>query len=127
ILLSAAAAALVAAPVASAAASDREATTAGQRVVYAYPSPGTKYAGPRTTFSFRGATPRQLRGVTVVGSRSGTHQGRIRRHPDGRGASLVALGRFLEGERVRVMTDLRIDGARRGDFTVTILRAGRHG
>ncbi len=42
------------------------------------PLPGTPDANPNTQISFLGAPASQLRDISVVGSRSGTHRGLLR-------------------------------------------------
>jgi hypothetical protein len=70
--------------------------------VVAYPLPGTTTASKDTQISFRGAAPAALGGVTVRGSRSGRHRGRLRAHSDGQGASFLPARAFTPGERVTV-------------------------
>ena len=90
--------------------------------VGAYPAPGVISASPSTQVSFRGRAPGQLGTITVTGSRSGRHSGRLRAHSDGNGASWVPSRRFNGGERVTVRTSLPIPGARNGDFSFRIAR-----
>ena len=85
-----------------------------------FPSPGSVSASPATQISFRGVSAARLGRISVVGSRSGRHTGRVAAHSDGRGASFLPSRRFDPGERVTVRTDLRIRGARDGDFAVCI-------
>jgi hypothetical protein len=91
--------------------------------VSVFPSPGTPTASPKTTISFRGATPAQLDAVTVKGSRSGKHAGRVVAHSDGRGASFVPTSAFTEGETVTVTTTLAVRGGDQGTFSFTTGRA----
>jgi hypothetical protein len=87
-----------------------------------YPLPGTRTAGALTQISLRGAPPSRLGAITVTGSRSGRHSGRLLAHSDGMGAS-YRLARPLEaGERVTVRTALDIAGAHDGDYTFTVAR-----
>jgi hypothetical protein len=67
-----------------------------------YPSPGTLTASPRTQISFRGIAPGKVGAVSVTGSRSGRHPGKLRAHSDGQGASFVPARPFRQGERVTV-------------------------
>jgi hypothetical protein len=88
-------------------------------VVAAYPSPGTTAASAKTEISFRG----RARGtVTVRGSRTGRHGGRVVRHPDGKGFSFLPRGRFAGGERVTVRTSMPVARGRRGDFSFRVAR-----
>jgi Arylsulfotransferase (ASST) len=94
---------------------DGQTTTSAQ--IGAFPMPGTQSASPDTQISLRGAPVAQLGTITVTGSHSGRHAGTLRPHSDGQGASFV-LNRPLEGnEEVTVATDLKIPGARDGDYT----------
>ncbi|MGX6448650.1 arylsulfotransferase family protein, partial [Patulibacter sp. S7RM1-6] len=88
------------------------ATPAGATTVS--PQPDSRVASPATQLSFRGATVRQVERITVTGSRSGRHDGTVRAHSDGRGASWVPKRRFLSNERVTVRSGLDVVGADRG-------------
>src|SRR5215217_3749151 len=85
---------LVAGVVVVALASEQATAPAGP--IGAFPAPGTSTASPRTQITLRGAAASQLGNLEVTGSRSGAHTGRLRAHPDGRGASFV-LDRPLRG------------------------------
>lgn len=87
-----------------------------------FPAPGTPVASDTTSFSFRGIEPAELGEVEIVGSRTGPMTTTRLRHSDGQGVSLVPVGSFDPGERVRVRTDQRIRLARNGDFEVRIGR-----
>jgi Arylsulfotransferase (ASST) len=94
--------------------------TEGPGSISAYPSPGTISAGPKTQISLRGAPARRLGTITVTGSRSGRHRGRLRAHSDGKGASFVMPRGFRGGERVTVRTGLPIVGTRNGDYSFRV-------
>jgi hypothetical protein len=66
------------------------------------PFPGTPDASPRTDISFPVLARRELRSVTVIGSRSGLHPGSLYALPDGRGTAFAPARPFLSGERVSV-------------------------
>jgi hypothetical protein len=66
------------------------------------PFPGTPDAPPQTDIGFPTLSPWQLRSVTVTGSRSGSHAGRLRALPDGGGTAFVPRRPFVNGERVSV-------------------------
>ncbi len=68
----------------------------------AFPSSGTRFASPLTQISFRGVAKGELGAVRVLGSRSGRHDGRLRGHSDGEGASFLPREPFAPGERVTV-------------------------
>lgn len=70
--------------------------------ISAYPSPNVKVASDETTISFRGVKARALGKITVRGSRTGFHRGRLRAHSDGKGASFVPRRKFRAKERVWV-------------------------
>jgi hypothetical protein len=91
--------------------------------VSVYPQPGTISASPTTQLSFRDVAPTSLGQISVRGSRSGTHSGRIRAHSDGLGASWVPSKRFRSGETVTVRTALNVRNAHSGDFRLRIMRA----
>jgi hypothetical protein len=85
--------------------------------VAAFPMPGTLTASPESEISLRGAPADQLGEITVTGSKSGEHPGRMVAHKDGRGASFLPTDEFDDEETVTVRTELRVHGARDGDFT----------
>ena len=86
--------------------------------VAVYPIAGTKFVSNKTTISFRGLSPRKLKlnEIKVVGGKTGVHKGRKLRHSDGKGVSFVPKKDFAKGETIRVRTDLRIVGGKKGDF-----------
>jgi Arylsulfotransferase (ASST) len=71
------------------------------------PLAGSRDASPRTQISFLGVPARELSRVSVVGSRTGAHAGRLHAYSQGDGASFLLARRFAEGERVSVRADLR--------------------
>lgn len=92
--------------------------------VSVYPSPGARTASPQTQLSFRGVAPDAVGALTVVGSASGPHAGRLQAHSDGRGASFLPDAPFQPGETVTVQTGLDVAGARDGRFTLTVATPG---
>jgi hypothetical protein len=66
------------------------------------PLPGTPDATPSTQISFLGATASELHDISVVGSRSGAHTGRLDSYETEAGASFLPAHGFDEGERVTV-------------------------
>lgn len=70
------------------------------------PFPGTPDASVKTDIAFPGLAPGQLKSITVVGSRSGAHRGRVHALPAGHGTSFVPLQPFAGGERVFVRATL---------------------
>jgi hypothetical protein len=89
------------------------ATSASCSGVSVYPSPGTKTASPTTQISFRRITPGKIShgGVTVSGSKSGTHSGKWVADSDQLGASFYPTRKFASGELVSVRTHVSICGA----------------
>ena len=70
------------------------------------PFPGTPDASTQTAISFPALAPSQLRGITVTGSRSGGHDGRLSALAGGHGAEFTPLRPFISGERVSVQARL---------------------
>jgi len=66
------------------------------------PLPGTPTAMPQTQISFLGATAASLSAISVVGSRSGRHAGRLRSYISSPGASFLVSKPFAPGEQVTV-------------------------
>jgi hypothetical protein len=66
------------------------------------PLPGTPTAMPRTQISFLGAGAGTLSSISVIGSSSGRHGGRLRHYSSAPGASFVPSKAFTPGERVTV-------------------------
>ena len=66
------------------------------------PEPETDTANPNTQISFLGATAKSIREVTVIGSKSGEHHGRLSAYSQGDGASFVSEAPFDPGEQVEV-------------------------
>jgi len=78
------------------------ATPAPVPAVTISPLPGTPDATPSTQISFLGAPASDLHDISVVGSRSGAHSGRLVAYETAAGASLLPSRDFDEGERVTV-------------------------
>jgi hypothetical protein len=76
------------------------------------PLNGTPDASPRTQISFVGVSASDIKGVSVVGSRSGRHSGRLRSYASAPGASFLPNKPFVAGERVTAAAVLA--GSRRG-------------
>jgi Arylsulfotransferase (ASST) len=92
----------------------------GTPLLTAFPIPGGRVASPQTQIAFRGVPAGRLGRVTVTGSRSGRHAGRLVPDSDRRGGSFLPDRPFLPGEVVTVRTGLHIRGARRGTFRFTV-------
>ncbi len=85
-----------------------------------YPVPGTLTASAKTQISFRGGDADAVGDVKVTGSRSGAHDGKLKAHSDGLGASFVPDKPFKEGEKVTVDTGLTVVNATDGDYSFTV-------
>ena len=70
------------------------------------PFPNTPDASPTSQISFFGLAPGDLTSLTVQGSKSGRHEGRLSALADGGGAAFVADQPFSEGESVSVTAEL---------------------
>ncbi len=77
------------------------------------PLSGSRDATADTQISFLGVGARSLSQISVRGSRSGSHGGRLRPYSVGDGASFVPSRPFAEGERVVVRAVLRRGRRRR--------------
>ncbi|HVC24861.1 MAG TPA: arylsulfotransferase family protein [Acidimicrobiales bacterium] len=95
---------------------------AGSHVVIASPEPGSLTASPTTQISLLGVRPSAIGAVTVTGSRSGPHPGRMRAYSTGDGASFLPDRPFVAGETVTVQTHVAIAGAPSGTFSFTVAR-----
>ncbi|HTW42673.1 MAG TPA: arylsulfotransferase family protein [Solirubrobacteraceae bacterium] len=82
------------------------AALAGERVTVS-PGPETMDASAQTQISMLGVPARELSDVTVTGSRSGRHAGRLLAYSQGDGASFLPSRPFRYGERVSVHAELR--------------------
>jgi hypothetical protein len=86
------------------------------------PLPGTPTALPQTQISFLGASASALSAISVVGSSSGRHSGRLRSYASATGASFVPSRPFTPGEQVTVRARWAVSkGARRAlssSFTI---------
>jgi Arylsulfotransferase (ASST) len=71
------------------------------------PLAGTPDASPLTQISFLGAAAGQIRNISVVGSRSGSHTGRLKSYASATGASYLPSRPFVTGERVSVRATVR--------------------
>jgi hypothetical protein len=81
-------------------------STAAEAGLRVFPFPDTPDASPQSEVGFLSLSPSDLRSVTVEGSRSGRHSGRIEALPNGTGASFIPEVPFTPGERVSVRAEL---------------------
>ncbi|HEX3432809.1 MAG TPA: arylsulfotransferase family protein [Solirubrobacteraceae bacterium] len=77
------------------------AASAAQAVTIS-PLNGTPDASPDTQISFLGVPASQIADVSVDGSRSGSHSGKLRAYVSATGASFLPSRGFTQGERVTV-------------------------
>ena len=89
---------------------DVSASLAGGRVTVS-PQPASRDASASTQLSMLGPPASELSHVTVTGSRSGAHAGRLVAYSQGNGASFVPSKPFTQGERVSVHAQLANGGA----------------
>jgi hypothetical protein len=87
-----------------------------------FPIPGSRVVPPGAQIAFRGVRVSRIGRVSVVGSRSGPHSGRLAGDSDGSGGSFIPKRPFRPGEKVTVRTGLSIAGVRHGTFSYTIAR-----
>jgi len=104
------------APASSDAPSDAPIPTADVSVAAANPVtispiPGTEDASPVTQISFLGGSGTQVADVRVIGSRSGSHSGRLKVYSTGTGESFLPSRPFVAGERVTVHALVSAGGA----------------
>ena len=85
------------------------ASLAGSRVTVS-PGPQTNDASPSTQISMLGVPAAELSGVTVKGSRTGLHTGRLLAYSQGDGASFLPTHPFAVGESVSVHAQLKAGG-----------------
>jgi hypothetical protein len=77
------------------------------RAVTLSPLAGSRDASPSTQISFLGAPAARLSAISVVGSVTGAHRGRLVPYSQGDGASFLPVRPFAQGERVTVRARLR--------------------
>jgi hypothetical protein len=88
------------------------------------PFPGTPDAAPDSPIIFSSLRASELRAVSVRGSRSGVHRGRVQQLPRGAGSEFVPSVPFASGEHVHVTAHLSSSsaGAAAGDPGAATLR-----
>jgi len=91
---------------------EHDATLAGT-AVHVSPAPETGTANPRTQISFLGVPIADIRDVSVEGSRTGQHSGRLYGYSQDDGGSFVPDKPFDAGERVLVSALVGTPGAER--------------
>jgi hypothetical protein len=76
--------------------------SAGARTLAISPLNGTPDASPRTQISFLGVPANEITHISVVGSSTGGHSGKLRSYVSSAGASFLPTTGFVQGERVTV-------------------------
>jgi hypothetical protein len=89
--------------------------------VSVYPTPGSRSFLPGTQIGFRGIPASKIGNVSVVGSRTGAHQGRIAADSDGNGGSFIPTTPFAAGETVSVSTGLNVIGGKNGSWKFQVV------
>jgi hypothetical protein len=107
------AAVAVALVAALAGASVATAATPAMPLVTVSPLAGTQDASPGTQISFLGAPAKDISQVSVRGSRSGSHAGKLEAYATGTGVSYLPLRAFTPGEQVTVTAVETYEGATR--------------
>jgi Arylsulfotransferase (ASST) len=93
---------------------------ASAATVNVFPIPGGRVASPSTQITFRGAPVSQFGAISVTGSKSGPHTGRVLSDSDGQGGSFLPAKPFTAGETVTVKTSMNIVGGNSGTYTFTV-------
>lgn len=85
------------------------------------PLAGTTTAMPGTQISILGVAPANITSVTVTGSVSGAHEGRLEPYASAAGASFIPSVPFTEGEEVSVTVGLSEGGPLTDSFSIAHL------
>jgi hypothetical protein len=98
-------------------------TAAGARALSLSPLNGTPDASPQTQISFLGVPASEITNVSVVGSSTGRHAGRLESYASAAGASFLTAYPFRQGERVTASALINRAGhARRVSTSFTVAR-----
>ncbi len=81
---------------------------AGAPVTDVMPFPGTPDASPQTQIVLAAVAPLQVQALSVRGSTSGTHAGRLDTMRGGTGSAFVVRRPFAAGEHVSVLAKIRV-------------------
>lgn len=79
----------------------------GSGTVSVFPIPGSRVVSPEAQIVFRGVPVSQISHVTVSGSNTGEHSGRLLSDSDRDGGSFIPTEQFAPGEHVAVRAQLR--------------------
>jgi hypothetical protein len=83
------------------------------------PTQGTIAAMPGTQISFLGAAAGSLSSISVVGSSTGSHRGRLRSYSSATGTSFLPIAPFAPGEQVTVHATWRSPAGRRSTLSTS--------
>jgi hypothetical protein len=83
------------------------------------PAPGSIAAMPGTQISFLGASASSLSSISVLGSSTGRHRGRLRSYASATGTSFLPIAPFAPGERVTVRASWRSPAGRRSALSTS--------
>jgi len=98
-------------------------TATGARALSLSPLNGTPDASPQTQISFLGVPASEIADVSVVGSASGPHAGRLQSYASAAGASFLVAHPFRQGERVTASALIDRDGhTKRVSTSFTVAR-----
>ena len=92
--------------------------------VSVFPSPGDRVATPGTQITIRGVPTSAFGTITVTGSKSGVHTGKVEADSDGDGGSFIPTKPFSPGETVTVSTGLDVTDATNGTWSFTVAIPG---
>ncbi|MGH2910804.1 MAG: arylsulfotransferase family protein [Solirubrobacteraceae bacterium] len=92
--------------------------------VSVFPSPGDRVATPTTQITIRGVPTSAFGTITVTGSKTGAHTGRVEADSDGAGGSFIPAKPFKAGETVTVTTGLDVAGAGCGTMHFEVVTPG---
>lgn len=84
------------------------------------PAPGSVTASPQTQISFLGAPVSEVKDVSVIGSATGRHEGRLEAYSQGDGGSFLPSRPFAPGEHVSVHAVIGEGAGRRISFSFTV-------
>ena len=87
------------------------------------PMPGSRDVTSQSQISFLGVPAADISVLSVVGSRSGAHRGRLLGYSQGDGASFLPQRPFAEGERVYVHAQVRVGASEQpllDDFQIAV-------
>jgi len=88
-----------------------DAAAAAANPITVSPLPGTADASPTTQISFLGGPGTRVTDVSVVGSASGTHAGKLEAYSTGTGESFIPAAPFESGEHVAVSAKVAAGGS----------------